>query len=304
LAERIIAEGVEAYLGERLKSVRPLGGGCIGEVHKVELADGTSLVAKVDREGESHLEREAYMLRYLRAYSELPVPTVHHGSEGLLLMEFIEGTSNFSHGAEHHAAELLAALHGITAEAYGHERNTLIGNLDQPNPWTESWLDFFRDHRLLYIAEIAHKAGRLPLEDLRRIERLAGRLEAFIGEPNPPALVHGDVWRGNVLANGNRISAFLDPAILLRGPRDRTGLHQHVQLFRHRVLRAVRGDPTDQRRILRDSPRPLQPVPAIGAYLLLRRWLPGLGAEHPEPVRVLSLAAQYAPGGALGAGSF
>ncbi len=218
MAERIIAEGVEAHLGERLKSVRPLGGGCIGEVHKVELADGTPLVAKVDREGESHLEREAYMLRYLRAYSELPVPTVHHGSETLLLMQFIEGTSNFSPGAEHHAAELLAALHGITAEAYGHERNTLIGNLDQPNPWTNEWLDFFRDHRLLYIAEIAHKAGRLPPEDLRRIERLAGRLEDFIDEPNPPALVHGDVWRGNVLANGNRISAFLDPAIYYADP--------------------------------------------------------------------------------------
>ncbi len=196
MAERIIAEGVQAYLGERLTSARPLGGGCIGEVYRVELVDGTPLVAKVDREGESHLERESYMLRYLRENSELPVPEVHHGSETLLLMEFIEGTNEFSEGAEHHAAELLAGLHGIGGAAYGHERDTLIGSLNQPNPWTESWLDLFRDQRLLYIAEIAHKAGRLPLEDLRRIERLAGRLVYFIDEPNPTALVHGDVCRG------------------------------------------------------------------------------------------------------------
>src|SRR5215211_8876697 len=106
-------------------SVRPLGGGCIGEVYRAELEEGTPLVAKVDRKGESHLEREAYMLRYLRERSELPVPEVFHGSEILLLMEFVEGSSRFSEGAERQAAELLAGLHDVTADAYGHERDTL-----------------------------------------------------------------------------------------------------------------------------------------------------------------------------------
>ncbi|MEW6636240.1 MAG: fructosamine kinase family protein [Actinomycetota bacterium] len=218
VAEQLIAEGVEAHLGERLLSVRPLGGGCIGEVYRGELSDGTPFVAKVDREGASHLEREAYMLRYLRERSGLPVPEVYHGSETLLLMEFVEGASTFSEAAERHAAELLAALHGITAEAYGHERDTLIGSLNQPNPWTESWADFFREHRLLYIAGVAYDAGRLPPEDLRRVERLAGRLEDLIGEPALPALVHGDVWSANVLAKGDRITAFLDPAIYHADP--------------------------------------------------------------------------------------
>ena len=218
MAERIIAEGVEDSLGERLKSARPLGGGCIGEVYRVDLEDGTPLVAKVDRDGESHLEREAYMLRYLREKSELPVPEVYHGSERLLLMQFIEGSSRFTERAECHAAELLAGLHGITADSYGHERDTLIGDLDQPNPPTASWTEFFRDHRLLYIARVAHGAGRLPAEELHRVERLAGRLDALVGEPNPPALVHGDVWSANVLASGDRITAFLDPALYYADP--------------------------------------------------------------------------------------
>ena len=194
MAERIIAEGIEVSLGGRLKSARPLGGGCIGEVYRVDLGDGTTLVAKVDREGESHLEREAYMLRYLREKSGLPVPEVYHGSERLLLMQFVEGSSSFTEGAESHAAELLAALHGITAGSYGHERDTLIGDLDQPNPQTENWTEFFREHRLLYVARVAHDAGRLPVAELRRVERLAGRLDDLIGEPNPPALIHGDVF--------------------------------------------------------------------------------------------------------------
>ncbi len=218
MAEGFVSEGIQANLGERLRSVRPLGGGCIGEVYKAELEDGTPLVAKVDRGGESNLEREAYMLRYLREKTGLPVPQVFHGSETLLLMEFVEGTSRFSEEAEHHAAELLAALHGLTADGYGHERDTLIGSLDQPNPWTPSWVEFFRERRLLYAARVANGAGRLPDEDLIRVERLADRLEDLIGEPNPPALVHGDAWSGNVLAKGGRISAFLDPAIYHADP--------------------------------------------------------------------------------------
>jgi fructosamine-3-kinase len=218
VTETFLAEGVEEYLGERLLSARPMGGGCIGEVYRVELEGGAPLVAKVDRKSASHLEREAYMLRYLGENSDLPVPQVFHGSETLLLMEYVEGSSRFSDGAERHAAELLAALHGISADAYGHERDTLIGSLDQPNLWTGSWIEFFREQRLLYLARVAHEAGRLPRGDLETILRLAERLDDYLEEPERPSLVHGDVWSANVLAKGDSITAFLDPAIYHADP--------------------------------------------------------------------------------------
>jgi fructosamine-3-kinase len=256
VAEKIVAEGVEAHLGERMLSVRPLGGGCIGEVYRAELEEGTPLVAKVDRNGESHLEREAYMLRYLRERSELPVPKVYHGSEKLLLMQFIEGSSRFTEGAERHAAELLAGLHGITADSYGHERDTLIGALDQPNPLTKSWAEFFCDHRLLYIALVAHEAGRLPVEDLLRVERLSEKLDELIEDPNPPALIHGDVWSANVLARGDRTTAFLDPAIYYADPEIELAFISLFDSFgrpffdRYQEIRPIRGGFFEVRRDL------------------------------------------------------
>jgi fructosamine-3-kinase len=217
MSEKFVAGGVEAAFGERLLNARPMSGGCTGEVYKAELADGSTVVAKVDRAGELHLTREAYMLRYLREKTELPVPEVYHSSEKLLLMEFVEGGGDLS-GAQTHAAELLATLHGITADAYGHEADTLIGSLSQPNPCTESWVEFFRDHRLLYLAGVARQSGRLPEEMYGRVERLAGGLDELLEEPEKPALIHGDVWGGNVLAKGDRIVAFLDPAIYHADP--------------------------------------------------------------------------------------
>ena len=217
MTERLISCGVEAALGMRLVRARPMGGGCIGEVYEAELSDGSKAVAKVDRAGESHLEREAYMLRYLDEKSYLPVPKVYHSSETLLLMEFVEGSGNLSR-AEEHAAELLAALHGITAEAYGHERDTLVGSLSQPNPWTGSWVEFFRNQRLLYLAGVAHEAGRLSAKLRDRVEKLAGKLGELLDEPERPTLIHGDVWRGNVLARGDRVATFLDPAIYHADP--------------------------------------------------------------------------------------
>ena len=76
---------------------------------------------------------EAFMLTTLSAHSHLPIPAVYYSSPRLLLMSYLPGDSQFNAAAQQHAAELLAALHTITAPTYGLERDTLIGGLPQPN---------------------------------------------------------------------------------------------------------------------------------------------------------------------------
>ena len=144
----------------------------------------------------------------------VPVPGILHAEPGLLVMEYVETSGRLDAVAQEHAADLLAALHNVTADAYGHERDTLIGSLRQPNPWTESWLDFFRDQRLLYMGRLALENGSLPCDTYSRLENFcATKLESYIEQPDRPSLIHGDMWGGNVLVRDGRIAAFIDPAI-------------------------------------------------------------------------------------------
>jgi fructosamine-3-kinase len=157
------------------------------------------------------------MLRHLAAH-DLPVPELIHAEPTLLVITHVEAEGPLNGNAEEHAADLIAALHGHGRDAFGFDTDTLIGGLHQPNPASQSWSAFFRDHRLLYMAGIAHDAGRLPASVLRRIETLAARLDTWIDDDAAPALIHGDLWGGNVLAGNGRIAAFIDPAIYYADP--------------------------------------------------------------------------------------
>ncbi|WP_181905272.1 fructosamine kinase family protein [Aestuariispira insulae] len=189
-----------------------LPGGCVGEVWKITFDDGSHAVAKTAA-GDSTLDIEAYMLRYLADHSDLPVPGVIEGAKDLLVIDYVENSSGMGPSAQEHAADLLAALHQVTAPRYGHERDTLIGPLRQPNPWTERWHDFYREQRLFYMGREALETGGIGMETYERIERLGARLAEFLPEGRPASLLHGDCWGGNVLTRGNRIAAFIDPAI-------------------------------------------------------------------------------------------
>lgn len=209
---------IASALDTDLTDIAPLSGGCIGQVYRVQTADGRTLVAKLDASSRPRLDIEGAMLRYLAEQSALPVPAVVHTTPDLLIMTYVPGRSQFGPAEQVHAAELLAALHAISAPTYGFERDTLIGGLHQPNQPTASWLDFFREQRLLFMARDGVKNGRLPGSMLARLERFCGQLDRWLAEPERPALIHGDVWTTNVLAHNGRITAFIDPAIYYADP--------------------------------------------------------------------------------------
>ena len=102
----------------------------------------------------------------------------------------VSGESTFSPAAERDAAKRLADLHAATAGAFGFERDTLTGPVRQPNPRTDPWPAFFRDHRVLHAAEGARAAGELPAGLHERVRSAAADFESLLREPPTPALIH------------------------------------------------------------------------------------------------------------------
>ena len=209
---------IETAVSQKVLDIAPLSGGCIGQVYRVRLADGETVVVKADEEPHPKLDVEARMLQYLNDMSDLPVPQVFYAQARLLIMDYLPGDSYFPALAQENAAELLAGLHNISAPTFGLEWDTLIGGLHQPNMRMDSWLDFFREQRILYMAREGVRFGRLPTTVLSRLEKFCGQLDKWLLEPKRPSLIHGDVWTTNVLAVDNKITGFVDPAIYYADP--------------------------------------------------------------------------------------
>ncbi len=209
-----LEDHLEELLGARPRSLTPLHASDWADVMRAEMPGGETYAVKLPRRTDSGMaEIEARMLRYLREHSALPVPDVIAVSPRVLVLGFVPGGDPIDAAAERDAARHMALLHDVTAPQFGLDFDNLYGPAHQPNGPCASWVEFFRDHRLLYMAGRARDAGRLDDAMLGRVRELAEKLEDLIDEPTAPSLLHGDLWQGNLLVREGRIAAFIDPAI-------------------------------------------------------------------------------------------
>ncbi|WP_417319849.1 fructosamine kinase family protein [Emcibacter sp.] len=201
---------IEKEFGSGIRDAVPLSGGCLADLQLVRLESGVSVVLK---QGDNLL-CEAGMLKYLRDHTALPLPKVHYSGEDCIVMEYLPGKAGTPAGqAQDHLAKLVAGLHSISQDHFGFEHDTVIGPLGQPNMDSDDWCVFFRDRRLVHMADLARRNGHLPEDVYRRIMTLADRLERYLGHRPPVSLLHGDLWGGNILSEKGRVTGVIDPAI-------------------------------------------------------------------------------------------
>lgn len=189
-------------LGTSVVEATALSGGSLAEVLRVRFEDGSEAVVKAS----DAPQQEARMVRAIRARG-VPAPEVLAVDARVLVMSLAtdRGTLDAAWGD---LARVLTALHAPSSEPtpYGWDEDDAFGPLAIPNAAMDDWPAFWAERRLL-----AH-VGQLPPDLARRVEGLAAGMPERLPARPQPALLHGDLWTGNVLADGSRVSALIDPA--------------------------------------------------------------------------------------------
>ncbi|MFD3454011.1 fructosamine kinase family protein [Streptomyces sp. NPDC058691] len=207
-----------ALLGRDAGEAVPVGGGSICTTARLRVPDGRAVFAKtLDGAPDGFFAAEAAGLRLLAGSGTVAVPEVLAADRHTLVLEWIEPGPATPAQAERLGREL-AALHGVRAPAWGTAGPGFIGGLPLPSPAgrpptaAEDWPAFHARHRLLPFLRQAADGGAMAPADVRSVERVCELLPRIAGAPRPPALIHGDLWSGNVLFAADGRARLVDPA--------------------------------------------------------------------------------------------
>jgi fructosamine-3-kinase len=205
---------IEADLGGRVTRAARVHGGDVARAYAVELDDDRRVFAKTHPSSPpGFFTTEAAGLSWLRATNAVAVPEVLAVSDdppNRLVLEWIdEGRTR--PGTERDLGVGLARVHQAGAPTFGREDRRSTGSRGLPNEPCASWAAFYATNRLLPLARLARGSGALDPKAIADLDALASRLVEFdTGER--PARLHGDLWAGNRLVDGEGRSWLIDPA--------------------------------------------------------------------------------------------
>lgn len=156
-------------------------------------------------------ECESEGLAYLSQISNVRTPKVFAFGSTYLVLEYIRPNQHVPDFWEQ-LGQQLASIHEFTRDQYGFVNDNYCGLTHQVNTLTDNGVEFFAKYRLLGLAEKAFDRRLLAIGDLQAIESLCLRLDNIIPY-QPPSLLHGDLWSGNVHVSDLGRPVFIDPAV-------------------------------------------------------------------------------------------
>jgi len=207
-----------------IRKVTRQGGGCINNATRIETGRGNYFLKWNRNPLPGMFTAELHGLTLLHSTKAIRVPQpfaandVSGQAPGFILMEWLESANSSGKLDQELLGRQLAQMHRVgvplkTPPAYGLDRDNYIGSTAQLNAWDTDWVRFYIEKRLRPQMELASRQGRMPGERRRRLERLMERIERYLGAvKRQPALIHGDLWGGNVMA-GPDGPALIDPAV-------------------------------------------------------------------------------------------
>jgi len=216
--------------GARIAAHEPLAGGSYNTLHRVELTDGTRLVLKVPPSPRTpRLRYEAELLRGEALFYEsaaavgVPAPRVVHTEPDetaarapFLLMTHCPGAPWYELAEEVTGGErdrlrselgtMTARLHTVRGPGFGYPARST-------GPLTQRWAPAFTAMTGAVLDDAERHGSWLP-RDVPAIRAALAAAVPVLDEVAAPALVHFDLWPGNVLLDGpagaRRISGLID----------------------------------------------------------------------------------------------
>lgn len=165
--------------------------------------------------------REAEGLQALAQASQLKVPRVIatgvFNEQQYLLLEWLEKAKP-QKGFWNVFAHALCELHSRTQPQFGWSSSNYIGSVVQYNQLKQTWAEFYATQRIMPLVEQLFNNKSLSINDVHATEKLCLNIVNIFPD-EAPALLHGDLWAGNLMAvhsmsaGANNIPAVFDPAV-------------------------------------------------------------------------------------------
>ena len=208
---------------QKVVSLDLCSGGCINDAAIVKTDQQKSWFVKFNSDApDGMFSAEAQGLQTLEATNTIRVPEVItqgmlSSGQAFLVLEAIP----LGRGARERSSEFyetfgqqLADMHRQgTSSKFGFDADNWLGSSVQLNPWLADWTEFWITARLTPQLKMARDNGvsNRKLDQLGN--RLLNRLDQILKKDlEPPSLIHGDLWSGNLLSDENGQPVIFDPA--------------------------------------------------------------------------------------------
>jgi len=202
-------------LNFEIKTVHPLGGGCINSACKIETKQGPFFL-KWNSHGPSDLFiREAESLaEFQKSKNEFiifPEPILSKQIDqnpGYLLTSYLK--PGRSGNDDEKLGRGLAQLHKVSTPQFGFHSNNYCGATLQNNEYKPDWASFYIENRIGFLINSISKTRLWSNLDQKLTEQFLVRIPELLPKNTTPSLIHGDLWSGNFM-HTQTAPALIDP---------------------------------------------------------------------------------------------